>query len=83
MSRQCHQRPLTASSSAAQHIYIVHEVALRLRPLQRVVSPLETTRMAGSLISKPPKHSLKKTQKPEDYCAGADHICATARALRK
>src|SRR3990172_880302 len=25
----------TASSSAAQHLYIVHEIALRLRPLQR------------------------------------------------
>jgi len=26
---------------AAQHSYIVHEIALRLRPLQRVVSPLQ------------------------------------------
>src|SRR3990172_4489604 len=25
----------TASSSAAQHLYVVHDIALRLRPLQR------------------------------------------------
>src|SRR4030066_52618 len=38
-------RCLTASSSAAQHLYIVHEIALRLRPLQRVVRrKLGTTR---------------------------------------
>ena len=33
-------RGLTASSLAAQHSYIVHETALRLRPLQRVVRPI-------------------------------------------